>query len=128
MAAPLLTPAWSPSETLNVIGALGTLLVTLTASIVALVKSFHNESKADSLADRINSQANSIRENRNATTQIALAMPSSGGTGAQNTVNVDTQAQTPVPEPDPVPLTDPIEIQRQNLLDQLAALPPKKEN
>ena len=74
--------SWTPSETLNVIGAIALLVTTLTTSIIAIVKSFHNDdaiaktdTKTNVLADRVNSQAQSIRDNRNAITQTALATP-----------------------------------------------------
>lgn len=112
--------SWTPSETLNVIGALAVLITTLATSIIAIFKSIHNDNaiaqtdtKTNMLSDRVNSQAQTIRDTQIAITQTALAtVPPMASAPAVPAVPADADPAVPakvvvVNKPSsPVPTTD----------------------
>ena len=98
---------WTASETITVMTSVSALVTAIVGGLIAIIAAIHgakNSGKTEVLSQRVDSQSQSIRDNRNAITQTALATPG-GGAGAGTAAN-PLQAEIINTGDNPVPTTD----------------------
>lgn len=94
---------WTASETITVMTSVSALVTAIVGGLIAIITAIHgakNSGKTEALSQRVESQGQSIRDNRNAITQTALATPGAGTAANPLQAEIINTGDNPVPTTD----------------------------